>query len=70
MAIHNHVQTSASATWTITHNFNVASVVVDVFVDFGGNLEKILPLEIEHTNDNTLTVTFSSTQTGKARLVG
>lgn len=70
MAQHNHTQSSGSATWTITHNFGVSSVDVDVFIDFGGNLEKVLPLSVEHTDNNTVTVTFSSAQTGVARVIG
>jgi len=69
MAEFNHSQTGASASWAISHNLNSDTVVVDVFIDNGGNLEKILPANVEHTDDNTLTVTFSSAQTGKARIV-
>jgi len=70
MAELNYSQAVAASTWTITHNFSVESLVVDVFVDIGGNLEKVLPLNIVHTNNNTLTVTFSLAQTGNARLIG
>lgn len=69
MAEYNHNQSSGSATWTITHNLGSDTVAVDVMVDNGGDLEKILPADVKHTNDNTLTVEFSSSQTGKARIV-
>ena len=70
MSSYNHNQVSASASWVITHNLNSDSVVVDVMVDNGGNLEKILPQDIRVDTVNQITVTFSSTQTGRARIVG
>jgi len=70
MSSYNHTQGSASSSWTISHNLSLSSVVVDVFVDNGGNLEKILPLNVVHTDNNTVTVTFSANQTGRARVVG
>ena len=70
MQAYNHTQGSGSATWTITHNLGVDTVAIDVFIDFGGNLEKILPAAVEMTDNNTVTVTFSSSQTGIARVIG
>ena len=70
MESYNFSQTAAATTWTITHNLNKPSVAVDVFIDNAGNLEKILPASVEHTNNNTLTVTFTAAQTGRARVIG
>ena len=70
MAEYNHVQSSSSTTWTISHNLDVSSVAVDAMIDISGNLEKILPAGIEHVDNNTLEITFSSAQTGRARIVG
>lgn len=70
MSEHNHTQTVSSSSWTITHGLNSSTVAVDVMIDDGGNLEKIIPANIVHTDDNNLTVTFSSAQTGRARVVG
>jgi len=69
MSEFNHSQTVAASSWAISHNLNSDTVAVDVMIDNGGNLEKILPANVEHTDNNTLTVTFSSAQTGKARIV-
>ena len=69
MLEYNHTQSTPSTTWTITHNLNTTSVVTDTSINFGGNLEKILPLNVVLTDANTLTVTFSSAQTGKVRIV-
>lgn len=70
MQTYDHEQVSGSTTWTISHNLNSDAVAVDVFIDNGGNLEKIIPLSIEATDDNTITVTFSSSQTGWAHVIG
>ncbi len=69
MAQYNHTQSTAATTWTINHNLNSSVVAVDVMINNGPNLEKILPADVQHTNNNTLTVIFSAAQTGKARIV-
>lgn len=58
-----HTQATPALVWTITHNLNKypAVTVVD-----SGNSEVIG--EIQYTNTNTLTVTFSSAFSGKAYL--
>ena len=69
MAEYNHTQGSLSSSWVITHNLGQDTVVNDVFVNVSGDLTKILPLSVEHTDDNTLTITFSSSQQGYARII-
>lgn len=69
-AEYNHTQGSASATWNINHALASNSVVVDVMVDNGGNLEKILPQDIRIVDANNITITFSAAQSGRARIVG
>lgn len=71
MSEYNHTQGSSSATWTITHNLNSDSVIVDVMIDDGPNtpdVDKIL-VATEEVTDNQLQVTFSSAHTGFARVV-
>ena len=70
MAGYNHVQSASSATWTINHNLNSDSVVIDVMVDNAGDLEKILPQTILHKTANQSEITFSGAQVGNARVVG
>lgn len=65
---YTHDQESATDVWTINHNLG-RQVIVDVFVDFQGNREKILPKSIVVVSDNTLRVTFSRPFTGSARVV-
>jgi len=73
MQTYTHTQGSGSTTWTVTHNFNSDAVAIDVFVDDGPNspsYDKILPDTVIRTDVNTITVTFSSSRTGVARVVG
>jgi len=67
---YNFSQTVSSTTWTIPHAFNVTTVAVDTFIDNAGDLEKILPLSVEHTDNDTLTINFTVAQTGIARVLG
>lgn len=70
MEVYEHTQVLADTTWTVTHNFGTDAVAVDVFIDYTGSLQKVLPLDIVATDNNTLTITFTSNQTGIARVVG
>lgn len=63
-------QDTPASTWTINHNLNSANITIDTMVNFGGNLEKVIPYDVVATNTNTLTVTFTSAQTGKATVAG
>ena len=70
MDAYDHTQGASDTTWTISHNLNTDAVAVDVFINNGGNVEKVLPLTVTATSNNTLTVTFSTAQTGYARVIG
>ena len=63
-------QDTPSDTWTVNHNRNSEQVTIEVMINIGGNLEKILPYDIVAANTNTLVVTFTSPQTGKATVAG
>ena len=65
----NHNQAVSSATWTITHNMNAPVSNIDVLVNYQGSLQKIIPGDIVHTDDNTTTILFSQAFTGRARLL-
>jgi hypothetical protein len=70
MAQYNHIQSTSSSSWTIAHNLGTNAEVIDVYVANSGNLEKIFPLSVQHTDINTITVTFTTGFTGNARVVG
>jgi hypothetical protein len=61
---------SPTTTWTITHNLGTKDVSVDAIILTGGNLEKAIPLTQTATDNNTVTITWSVAQEGKARVVG
>lgn len=63
---HVHVQQTASTTWTITHGLDTTAVGVDVFVDVGGTLTKILPKKVQIVDVKTVVITFSTAKTGEA----
>jgi 3-oxoacyl-ACP reductase-like protein len=62
---HQHIQDTAAATWVIVHNLGIYPAI-DVFVDYDGETQKIIPDSVEYTDSNTCTVTFSSAYTGIA----
>lgn len=64
-----HSQTVASATWVITHNFG-ARPVTETIVYVSGVLQKAFPLWIDHTDENTVTISWSEPRTGFATLLG
>jgi hypothetical protein len=73
MANYTHTQSSASTTWVVEHNNGDTAIVSDAMVDDGPNapaMEKILPASVVSTNDNTMTITFSTARTGVVRVVG
>lgn len=60
-------QAVASDTWVILHNMKMYPIV-DVFVEFQGESQKILPSAVTYTDANTCTISFSTPFAGKATL--
>lgn len=67
--IFEHTQSTPATTWTITHNMG-GPVISDVMTTINGTVVKVLPESVVHTDDNTLTVSFTTAIAGKARLIG
>ena len=63
ITVHTHTQSSASASWSITHGLNSRSVSITVY---DSNDRVIIPNEIEITGVDTATVTLSAAIIGKA----
>ena len=59
---YRHDQTAASVTWTIVHNLNTTAPVVDCWV--AG--EKVMPATVTATDAATVTITFSTAESGVA----
>jgi len=71
LTVYQFTQSSASTTWTINHNLGVYPIV-DILINDtsnGGMLTKMIPLNITIIDVNNITVSFSTAQTGQARLV-
>lgn len=73
-SIYRHEQSTASTVWTIVHNLGTNGgqgvPVVDVSVDVGGTLTKILPNKIEAPNYNTVVIEFDGdAYTGVATII-
>lgn len=60
---YSHSQSVASNNWTITHNLGYEPSVTVI------NSNQIVYAQVTHTTVNSLTISFSSSQTGKAYLV-
>lgn len=71
MQIFTYYQASPATTWTVVHNLDAPVVVSDAnIIGPSSTVEKILPQEVVITDSNTLTVTFSSAESGYLRIIG
>lgn len=60
---YSHTQGSSSTTWTITHNLNTSR---PLFVAYDSSGTYITPSSVVVSSANTLTLTFSTAQSGTA----
>lgn len=67
---YNHTESIAATVWTVAHGLGTVNVTVDVIMLNGADLEKVMPLSIVVVDINTVKITFSSAQSGNARIVG
>lgn len=65
---YTHTQSSSSATWTVTHNLGSNDVVIQIYDATQGNM--LIPDTVDIIDTNSLSITFSAAQTGKAVVVG
>lgn len=66
---HVHEQTVPATVWVVDHNLNTLAPIVDVFIDIGAGMQKILPLDVRAINAGRVEIEFSSARVGKASLV-
>jgi len=64
---YTHNQDVAASTWTINHNLG-SKPMVDVLLSINGQLQKVYPLSVTHSSDNTTVITWTAARTGKAIL--
>ncbi len=50
-----------SSTWVVNHNLNTPNAIAQVFSSDG---YQIIPSTLKHTDDNTITITFASQESG------
>ena len=63
-----HTQDTPATVWTITHNLQTYPIV-DVYVDVGGTVEKIIPMSVTYVTANACEVEFSAPVAGFATIV-
>jgi hypothetical protein len=66
----NITQGPAATVWTIVHNQETNAMVLDVLINDGGAVKKVVPQSIEFPDVNTVVITFSTAQNGFVRLIG
>lgn len=69
MQTYVHTQAVASAIWTINHNLDLTSLMIETFLG-DSNASPILPLKITKTTANQVVVIFSTARAGSARVLG
>lgn len=62
-----HDQESASASWTVTHNLNTTTPIVQVFDPT--DMSQVIPETVEPSSVNALTLTFGTAVAGRAVVV-
>lgn len=65
---HEHEQSTPAATWTIAHGLKDYPIV-DVYVMYEGDLQKIIPSAITYVDLDTCTVDFTTPYAGYATVV-
>jgi hypothetical protein len=65
---HTHIQSTASSTWTIEHNFGYRPAGISVWVEHQGE-SKYTGCEIVHLTDNVFQVKHRTNQTGVVRCI-
>lgn len=63
--VYTHVQTEPASVWHVVHNLNDSYPNFDTIIDFGNNKHVVLPQNVVADDTHTLTITFSSSRTGK-----
>jgi hypothetical protein len=66
--VYRHEQVTPATTWTIVHNL-LDYPIVDVYVMYGGDLQKIIPSAVNYIDNTTCTVVFTTAFAGYATVV-
>ncbi len=66
---YDFTQTTPATVWTIVHNLNLTSPVVDCWVDVSGSMTKIIPSSVIVVDATTVQITFTTAYAGDAYVV-
>lgn len=58
-------QLTPSSTWVIQHNLNQYPII-DIFVQYEGEMQKVMPVSLQYTDANSCVVQFSTPLAGIA----
>lgn len=61
-----HTQSTASATWTVTHNLKTTFPQATIYDNMN---RQIIPNEVTVIDENTISITFGSLQAGKVAVI-
>lgn len=67
VAGYTHTQGSANTTWTVSHNLGTKQLAITIT---DGSDVVVIPSSITYTDTNTITVTFTTSMSGFAYVVG
>ena len=70
MLTFTHTQSTPAAIWTINHNLDLTSLMIETLIEVGGKPSPIIPSKITKTSSNQVVIVFSTARAGTARLVG
>lgn len=63
--VYDFEQVTPALVWTITHNLG-GYPIVDAYITYDGDLQRINPASVTYVNPSTCTVSFTTPQAGFA----
>ena len=64
-----HEQTEPADVWVVQHNLHTRSPVLDVMIEAGGELIKVMPKQVRMVDENTVEIAWSYPTVGRVRVV-
>lgn len=66
--VFKYTQDVPSASWTVAHYLH-GYPIVDVYVSYNGQMQKIIPSAVTYVDENTCIISFSTPYAGFAEVV-
>lgn len=67
ISTYTHVQSIPSSSWTINHNLG-SKPMAETLLEINGTMQKVFPLSVTHSSDNTTVITWSVPRVGRVLL--